>query len=275
VLGRASTTGQGYGTSTTRRSCRAGPGTIKSGVTQVGPPDTAYLTIYTSTRWWWFRLSCRHLVRHPASFLSLLIPPLLGRGRGSRRLLSFRPTPAPTPTCIVAIARPRGRFTTCAHHRFRCCRTSRLSSRPLPYSSSPTYCPHPWSQSRADRRSLTWVRASRSFSWPFSARAIEEDMVAPATLRLSWRWGVQVWYIGQPRSVAWQQSTYDSVGGGVVSPRRVQGWEGTRILSPFSDWRLVRVPLGLELLRLGFFIRLCALSQFVFSGILPMSPPDA
>jgi hypothetical protein len=36
--------------------------------------------------------SCRHLVRHPASFLFPLIPlpprhPILGRGRGSRRLL--------------------------------------------------------------------------------------------------------------------------------------------------------------------------------------------
>jgi hypothetical protein len=29
--------------------------------------------------------------------------------------------------------------------------------------------------------------ASRSCFWPFSARAVEEDMVAPATLRLSWR----------------------------------------------------------------------------------------
>jgi hypothetical protein len=28
---------------------------------------------------------------------------------------------------------------------------------------------------------------------------------------------------------------YYGVGGGVASPRRVQGWEGTRILSPFSD----------------------------------------
>jgi hypothetical protein len=65
------------------------------------------------------------------------------------------------------------------------------------------------------------------------------------------------------------------VGGGVVSPRWVQGWEGTRILSPFSDWRLVRVPLGLELLRLCFFLRLHALSLYVSSGILPMSPPDA
>jgi hypothetical protein len=37
----------------------------------------------------------------------------------------------------------------------------------------------------------------------------------------------------------------------------------------------VRVPLGLELLRPGFFLHLCALSLYVSSGILPMSPPDA
>jgi hypothetical protein len=63
------------------------------------------------------------------------------------------------------------------------------------------------------------------------------------------------------------------VGGGVV-PRRVQGWEGTRILSPFSDRRLVRVPLSLELLQPGFFLRLYGLSLYVSSGILPMSPLD-
>jgi hypothetical protein len=34
------------------------------------------------------------------------------------------------------------------------------------------------------------------------------------------------------------------------------------------------VPLGLELLRLGFFPRLRALSLYVSSGILPMSPSD-
>jgi hypothetical protein len=50
--------------------------------------------------------------------------------------------------------------------------------------------------------------ASRSCSWPFSVRAVEEDMVAPATLRLYWRWGVQVWDIGQPRLIAWQQLAY-------------------------------------------------------------------
>jgi hypothetical protein len=37
----------------------------------------------------------------------------------------------------------------------------------------------------------------------------------------------------------------------------------------------VRVPLGLKLLRLSFFLRLRALSLYVSSGILPMSPPDA
>jgi hypothetical protein len=64
------------------------------------------------------------------------------------------------------------------------------------------------------------------------------------------------------------------VGGGVVSPQRVQGWEDTRTLSPFSDRRLVRVPLSLELLQLGFFLRLHALSLYVSSSILPMSPLD-
>jgi hypothetical protein len=37
----------------------------------------------------------------------------------------------------------------------------------------------------------------------------------------------------------------------------------------------VRVPLGLELLRLVFFLCLRALSLYVYSGILPMLPPDA
>jgi hypothetical protein len=36
----------------------------------------------------------------------------------------------------------------------------------------------------------------------------------------------------------------------------------------------VWVPLGLELLQLGFFLRLDALSLYVSSGMLPMSPPD-
>ena len=37
----------------------------------------------------------------------------------------------------------------------------------------------------------------------------------------------------------------------------------------------VRVPLSLELLQMCFFLCLRALSLYVSSGILPMSPPDA
>lgn len=55
-----------------------------------------------------------------------------------------------------------------------------------PCSSSPTCCPRPRSQSRADRCSSTRVRTSRSCSWLFFVRVTEDTMVH-ATLRLSWR----------------------------------------------------------------------------------------
>jgi hypothetical protein len=48
--GRANTMGRGYDPSTTRRSCRVGLDTIKWVVPRTGPPDMAYLAIYTSTR---------------------------------------------------------------------------------------------------------------------------------------------------------------------------------------------------------------------------------
>jgi hypothetical protein len=65
---------------------------------------------------------------------------------------------SPTPTRAVAIARLRGRFTSCVHHRFPHRRTSRSSSRPSSCSFSPTCCTHPRSQPRADRRSSTRVQ---------------------------------------------------------------------------------------------------------------------
>jgi hypothetical protein len=101
--------------------------------------------------------------------------------------LRILPTPAPTQTRAVAIARPRGCFTSCTHHRFRLCRTSRSSSWPSLFSSSPTCCTYPRSQSRADRRLSTRVWASQSCSWLFFVRVAKEDMMAPTTLRLSWR----------------------------------------------------------------------------------------
>jgi hypothetical protein len=50
------------------------------------------------------------------------------------------------------------------------------------------------------------------------------------------------------------------VGDGVVSLRPVLPAQPA---APFSDWRMVRVPLGLELLWLGFFLRLRALSLYI------------
>jgi hypothetical protein len=142
----------------------------------------------------------------------------------------IRPTPASTPTHTVAIARPRGCFTACTHHRFRRRRTSRSSSGPSPFSSSPTCCPCPRSQPRADRRSSTRVRASRSCSWLFFVRAAEEDTMTPTTLRLSWQ-NLRYWTT-KARSAAAIGICY-GVGGGVVSPWRVQGWKALAFSRPF------------------------------------------
>jgi hypothetical protein len=71
----------------------------------------------------------------------------------------------------------------------------------------PTASAHDRSREPTDARRHVYG-ASRSCSWPFFVRFTEEDTVAPATLRLCWRWGVQIWDIGQPRPVARQQSTY-------------------------------------------------------------------
>jgi hypothetical protein len=85
--------------------------------------------------------SCHHLVRHHASFLSLphasaSAPPHSQQmAWGQAPPARIRSTPAPTPTHVMAIARSRGRFTSCAYHRFRSRRTSHSSSRPSPRSS--------------------------------------------------------------------------------------------------------------------------------------------
>jgi hypothetical protein len=114
---------------------------------------------------------------------------------------------------------------------------------------------------------------SQLCSCPFSVCAVEEDMVAPATLRLSWRWGVQVWDIGQPRLVAWQQSTYTtelvvvlcrfdgSKTGKTLAfsrPSRIDAWCGC-----LSVWSC---STGL--------LSLCVLSPYISSDILHMSPSD-
>jgi hypothetical protein len=91
------------------------------------------------------RLSCHHHIRHSTSFLSPLMPPpprhpFSAEGEEQAPPTRIRMTPALASTRAVGIARPRGRFTSCAYHRFHHCRTSRSSSRPSPCSSSSTCC---------------------------------------------------------------------------------------------------------------------------------------
>jgi hypothetical protein len=82
-----------------------------------------------------------------------------GVGAGVSSLYSSDTSPDIDPCSgYCTSTRPRGRFTACAHHRFRRRRMSRSSSRCSPYFSSPTYCPRPRSQPRADQCSSTRVR---------------------------------------------------------------------------------------------------------------------
>jgi hypothetical protein len=170
VPNRTGTTDRGYGSSRTRRLCWAVPDTIEWAVPRAAH-ETSFAIFFLSLP------SCLHIHATPFS----------AEGVGADTSSPIRPTPAPTSTHTVVIARSRERFTACTTNRFYRRWTSRSSSRPSPCSSSPTCCPHPQSQPRASRRSLTWVRASRSCSWPFFVRAAEEDTVAPTTLRLYWQ----------------------------------------------------------------------------------------
>jgi hypothetical protein len=102
-----------------------------------------------------------------------------------------------------------GYCTSSAHHHFR------LVGRPVRLPGlRPVLPPQPAALAHGRSRELINARrrgygASRSCSWPFSVRAVEHSVAA-----------VDICY---------------EVGGGVLSLRRVQGWEDTRILSPFLD----------------------------------------
>jgi hypothetical protein len=151
------------------------------------------------------------------------------------------------------------------HHHFRHRRMSHSSSLSSPYSSTPTCCPaHGHSREPINARRRGYG-ASRSCSWPFSARAVEEDMVTPSTLRL----------IGQLRPIASQQSAYATelvvvlcrFGGSRAEktlafsrPSRPDAWCGCLLVWSCSGWTSSSA---------------CVLSPYISSGILPMSPPNA
>jgi hypothetical protein len=143
------------------------------------------------------RLSCRHLVRHPASFLSplMLLPPrhpfsVEGVGAGASSPYSSDTSPNTDPRSGYCTS-------TRVFHSMHAPSSSPSSDIPFVFLAFalfflPNLLPCPRSQSRADRRSSTRVRASRSCSWIFFVRAAEEDTMVPVTLRLSWRWRVQI-----------------------------------------------------------------------------------
>jgi hypothetical protein len=242
VSGRASTAGRGYGPSTAWHSCRVGPGTIKQVVSRAGSPDTydPFGHLYLRTIMMILALVATTsftilLLFSLPSCLHLRATPFSAEGVGECASSSYSSTPAPTPTHAMAIARPRGCFTSCAQQHFRHRRTSRSSSRPSPYFSCPTCCPRPRLQPRADRCSSTRVQ--------------RESVMLLAFLRVCRRGGhggtCHAWVILMMRSLGLRYWTTKAsvaavvicygVGGGVVSLRRVYGWEDTHILSPFSD----------------------------------------
>jgi hypothetical protein len=193
VSGRTSTTSRGYDPSTARRSCRVGPDTIKWVVPYTGSPDTTLWSSIPPHDNNVSRLSCHHLVRHSTSFLSPLMPPpprhpILGKGRRSMHLLP-----------VFVQHHPRHRLAQwllhihedISHHA--CTIVFVVAGRPIRLPGLHLVLP-PQLAAPANGRSrkLTDARrrgygASRSCSSPFSVRAVEEDMVAPATLKLSWR----------------------------------------------------------------------------------------
>jgi hypothetical protein len=193
MSGLASTTVRGYGPNTTWRLYRAGPGTIKWIVARAKPLDT--------TPFGHLYLHMTMMVPASVAVTSFAIPLLFslpsclrlhdttfsakGVGAGTSSLYSSNTSPD-SDTRNKYWTSMRTFHSICVHHRFRRRCTSRSSSQPSPYSSSPTCCLHPRSELRADRRSSKQVWASRSCYRPFSVRATEEDKVAPATLRLSW-----------------------------------------------------------------------------------------
>jgi hypothetical protein len=121
------------------------------------------------------------------SCLRLHATPILGRGRGTRRLLSIFVRHQPDTD-------PRSSYCTSTRtfHSIRAPSFSPSSDVPFVFLAFalfflPNLLPPP-TVAAASRRCLsTRVRASRSCFYPFSVRAAEEDTVAPVMLRFSWR----------------------------------------------------------------------------------------
>jgi hypothetical protein len=121
------------------------------------------------------------------SCLHLRVTPFLAEGVGACAYSPYSSDTSLDTDSAVAIAHPRGRFTSCAHHRFVIVgRLFRLPGLRHILPPQPAAHAHGRSRKSTDGR-RHGNEASQSCSWPFSVRAVEEDMVASAMLRLSWR----------------------------------------------------------------------------------------
>jgi hypothetical protein len=170
---------------------------------------------------------------------------------------------------------PRSGYCTSTRmfHNMRAPSFSPVVGRPVRLPDlRPILCAQPAAPSY--RRSSTRVRASRSCSWPFSVRAAEEDTMAPLP---------HLGYLGD------EEYRSEILDRPVACNSRHMLRSSLRCCVASAGPGLGRHSLSLtlleltpgacasqlELLRLGLFLRLCALSLYISSGILPMSPPDA
>jgi hypothetical protein len=162
-------------------------------VPQTGSLDTAHLTIYTSHDNDGPRLSCT------TSFVILLLfsHPSCLHLRATRFSPESVGACAFSPYLCDTSPDTDSRSGYCTSTRtFDIIRApSFLPSSDVPFVFPPFFMfflPNLMPPAHGRSREPTDARrrgygVSRSCSWPFSVHAVEEDMVAPATLRLSWR----------------------------------------------------------------------------------------
>jgi hypothetical protein len=139
------------------------------------------------------RLNCRHLVCHPASFLSLSscihlrATPFSVESVGAGASSTYSSDTNPDTDSCSGYCTSTRTFHSMHAPLFSLSSDVSFVFPAFACSSSPTYYPaHGCSREPTDARRRGYG-ASRPCSWPFSVCAAEDDTVAPATLRLSWR----------------------------------------------------------------------------------------
>jgi hypothetical protein len=239
-MDRASTTDRGYSPSTAQRLCRVGPVTIKWVVPRIGLQRRHIWSSIPPHDNNGPRFTCHHLVGHSTSFISPLMPPpprhpILGREHRSRRLLP-----------VFVRHQPRHQLAQwllhvhedISHHACTIVLSSsnvlRLSSLRHVLPPQPVAPPTVASTSRLALFDAGTGRVGHAYGLSPCVSSKRTWWRLPCLGYLRNESSGLRYCITKARSMAAVGICY-GVGGGVVSLRRVQGWEDTRILSPFSD----------------------------------------